>query len=461
MTLKIFIPLVIIPILIMVLNDFTMRSNVGGKMKGICKLIFIAFLMITISIINTACDEGNIRNHTIAQNDEKELVNNSPNNERNDPTGQVNHEHLAQGKNVQESDPFLDTVRTAVNDELWYNGEYSQYRAFENQVTSVSIYQKGKKDKIVLFEQPTTYGYYISIAFPSTKKGYDNEITNSMLDFNKEKLKSNIEKQKYQLLKTTQLIINKASQPSYPAMSSEREKVIENIGQSIVEYLHDKELFPIGNYKYYIRNYRDIESSTKVVIEGGNKTWIVNANVEEGSKGGVMGKLNEVDNLKEALYQVDQYKTASVAMNEVSNVVDSSKSTAIEQENKRETYTSKRFGISVTLPVSWKGKYEVIEKEKGAFFYFLPENKRLEKAELFDIQVWGTESKWNEWWNEGGKDMGVPFRKIGVINGQVYIQSGPTEAIYQGLPEAKKEGQEYDKLLGGIDAIMKSFKVIE
>lgn len=44
------------------------------------------------------------------------------------------------------------------------------------------------------------------------------------------------------------------------------------------------------------------------------------------------------------------------------------------------------------------------------------------------------------------------------MNGQVFIQAGPTEAIYQGSPDAKKDGEEYDKLLKDIKTIAKSFR---
>lgn len=415
---------------------------------------FDQFIFIIImATMFAACNKSPGSNSSsITQNDDSHFVSQGQNNEQRNSEVQVNQE-------PQENDPFLENVRTAINDHLWYNGVYSHFRAFENQLADVSVYlgTADSKNKIVLFEQPTADKNFLAMELSLTKKGYSNEIVNFKLDFDKEKLKSLIEKQQYQFSKSAQLKIDKASQPLFPAMNSERKKVVEKIEKSIMDELQDSSIFPNGTYKYYIRNYRENEIGTKVIIEG-DRTWIINANVEDHLQAGLKGKIVETDRSEATLFQVSQYKKAAVATNEVRNSEKSSQNPKHGSEKDHETYTNKPFNFSLTIPASWKGKYEVVEKEEGVFFYFLPENKALEKAELFDIQVWGTEVEWNEWWDRGGKDIGVPFEKVGILNGQVFIQAGPTEAIYQGSPDAKKDGEEYDKLLKDIKTIAKSFR---
>ncbi|GLI05968.1 hypothetical protein YDYSG_19980 [Paenibacillus tyrfis] len=422
-------------------------------MKKVSSCIVVIAILILILTMFAACNKSSGSNSSsITQNDDSHFVSQGQNNEQRNSEVQVNQE-------PQESDPFLESVRTAINDHLWYNGVYSHFRAFENQLAAVSVYQGAadSKNKIVLFEQPTADKNFLAMELSLTKKGYSNEIVNFKLDFDKEKLKSLIEKQKYQFSKSVQLKIDKASQPLFPAMNSERKKVIEKIEKSIMDELQDSSIFPNGTYKYYIRNYRENEIGTKVIIEG-DRTWIINANVEDHLQAGLKGKIVETDRSEATLFQVSQYKKAAVATNEVRNSEKLSQNPKHGSEKDHETYTNKPFNFSLTIPASWKGKYEVVEKEEGVYFYFLPENKALEKAELFDIQVWGTEVEWNEWWDRGGKDMGVPFEKVGILNGQVFIKAGPTEAIYQGSPDAKKDGEEYDKLLKDIETIAKSFR---
>ncbi|GMX61317.1 hypothetical protein Elgi_11210 [Paenibacillus elgii] len=273
-----------------------------------CKLIFMTLLIADIASANTACNQVSSSNPVIIQNETKE---------------QVKQEQFSQEKSVQESDPFLEVVRTAINDELWYHGQDSRFGTFENQVIPVSIYQSaGGSNRLVSFDQPIKFSNnYLAAEFWTTKKGYNHEITTARMAPTKEKLQSIVEKENYKLLKTTQLKMDKASQPEYPAMTPERKKIIEDIELSVEDYLHDNELFPSGTYKYYIRNFRDSESITKVVIEGNQDIWIIKAKVEDSNNAGIMGKLNQVDvSLDSVLYEVNQYKKAAVVTKEVSNM---------------------------------------------------------------------------------------------------------------------------------------------
>ncbi|KPV61210.1 hypothetical protein QJ48_00990, partial [Paenibacillus sp. A3] len=220
-------------------------------MKKVSSCIVVIAILILILTMFAACNKSPGSNSSsITQNHDSDFISQGQNNEQRNSEAQVNQE-------PQESDPFLENVRTAINDHLWYNGVYSHFRAFENQLAAVSVYQgtADSKNKIVLFEQPTADKNFLAMELSLTKKGYSNEIVNFKLDFDKEKLKSLIEKQKYQFSKSAQLKIDKASQPLFPAMNSERKKVVEKIEKSIMNELQDSSIFPNGTYKYYIRNY--------------------------------------------------------------------------------------------------------------------------------------------------------------------------------------------------------------
>ncbi|UKS26659.1 DUF4163 domain-containing protein [Paenibacillus sp. HWE-109] len=79
----------------------------------------------------------------------------------------------------------------------------------------------------------------------------------------------------------------------------------------------------------------------------------------------------------------------------------------------------------------------------------------------FQISIWGSEKEWNEWWDHGGKDQPVPFKKLAVVNGNVLVKENPTEAIYQGDIDAQVDSKEYDKMLLDVRSIISTFKELK
>ncbi|QGQ98805.1 hypothetical protein EHS13_29975 [Paenibacillus psychroresistens] len=135
--------------------------------------------------------------------------------------------------------------------------------------------------------------------------------------------------------------------------------------------------------------------------------------------------------------------------------------TPIEIGNGPIIYKNEKIGFKINIPKSWKDKYEVKETDDTAIIYYQPINKNIEKAILFEIDIWGTEAEWNDWWNNGGESQAVPFRKLGIVKGHIVTSTGPSEAIYQGRAEAKEDSEQYDKLLLDIKNILDSFRVLK
>ncbi len=129
-----------------------------------------------------------------------------------------------------------------------------------------------------------------------------------------------------------------------------------------------------------------------------------------------------------------------------------------ETMKKNKRYMNDQIGFEIEFPESWDdAKYEVLEGDDGIEVYYLPQNKDIEKAVLFELYIYGTVEEWNEWWNNGGEDEGLPFSKIGISNGMVIVESGPTEAIYQGREEAAIDAREYDEMMKDLGAIFDTF----
>lgn len=51
--------------------------------------------------------------------------------------------------------------------------------------------------------------------------------------------------------------------------------------------------------------------------------------------------------------------------------------------------------------------------------------------------------------------------KLAIVNGNVLVKEGPTEAIYQGDNGAKEDSQEYDKMMSDVHNILSTFKELK
>ena len=124
-------------------------------------------------------------------------------------------------------------------------------------------------------------------------------------------------------------------------------------------------------------------------------------------------------------------------------------------------YINKKLGFSLLFPESWDGKYTTKEEATGIVVLYNASSKSEKTAQIFGIFIWGSETDWNEWYKKG-KDMGVPFRKIGVINGNVFVADGPTQAIFsREIESEKKDAEEYDKLMKDVDSVLETFKSLK
>ena len=154
-------------------------------------------------------------------------------------------------------------------------------------------------------------------------------------------------------------------------------------------------------------------------------------------------------------------KSSMKTDDEIWNGISDSVSSGTDDSKAPLIYKNKKLGFQITFPQTWVGKYITEETDTGTIVFYQPKSKNLEKAKLFQISTWGSEKEWNEWWNNGGKDQPVPFRKLAIVNGNVLVKEGPTEAIYQGDNGAKEDSQEYDKMMLDVRNILSTFKELK
>ncbi|MEK3911123.1 hypothetical protein [Paenibacillus sp. FSL H7-0331] len=379
----------------------------------------------------------------------------------------------------REVDNLVASLKLTLNDDMWYKGENSLFKALEGQSVPVELYKNPKNNHSlhILFatnigRQPSETSFISLDVLPSVK-GYSNEISNYILESDADKLKDTLHKKGYSYYKKTLLKIEPVSKPIYPSLTASQNKQLNSIEKIVFESLDDEQLFHAGVYKLFIRNFRGNDYKTKVVIEDQEgKQWVHEISLSDDGKVG-SGKIFSSEESKGLSYQANQFKQ-NMAAEKTVTIKHAAKPESIQQPstpskidvnfgNKPIVYRNEQLGFEITFPESWKNKYEIVESsngETGMTVFYQPTDSGLKKAELFQIYNGGTEVEWNNWWNHGGKDKGVPFEKLGVSKGQVVVIRTPTEMIYKGTEE-EKEAKAYVQLLHQIDGITGTFSIIK
>lgn len=158
-------------------------------------------------------------------------------------------------------------------------------------------------------------------------------------------------------------------------------------------------------------------------------------------------------------FTIDDYYFQASATNHKIDSWGITKYKLSETMKKNKRYLNDQIGFEIEFPESWDDtKYEVVEDVDGIKVNYLPQNRDIEKARLFELYIYGTVEEWNEWWDNGGEEEGLPFSKVGICNGMVIVESGPTEAIYQGREEAAIDAREYDAMMKDLKVIFNTFK---
>jgi|GEM_PF-3301201 len=209
----------------------------------------------------------------------------------------------------------LNVVKTAINDMNWFNGGNSEFGGVEGKRFDIDVYINEKESIWVLFEKESV-NQFMAASFSKSKYGYNNK-PNSYFSRNKatkqEYIKT-IENDGYKLLNKGELTFDNLSQPDYPQINDVREDTIKRISDLVPDTL--KSFGLKGIYNVYIRNFRNNDSSTNVVIKGSSgKRWILDINLYDD---GIVekGKFYEVKN-ENLNYLATQYEKVTIKQIEV------------------------------------------------------------------------------------------------------------------------------------------------
>ena len=179
-----------------------------------------------------------------------------------------------------------------VNDDVWYNGNFAFLKGLEGQKTSIRIYASSKSlyDVYIVLDTPfdpyfrgkktkKKCYYYASARRPESGE-YLLPISVAIMD-SEDELKQDLLGCGGDIFLTSSTIeFPIAKKPTFPEMNSERKKIIKNIEALIPNLIQEVYGKKKGSYKVYIRNFRNEEGSTYVVIESKEgKDWMIKVGI--------------------------------------------------------------------------------------------------------------------------------------------------------------------------------------
>lgn len=238
------------------------------------KYILLIILSIVIALlIFTACSEQNnsdiyISNPTPESND----------NSHNDKSIVIQH---------IEDEELKTAVRTAINNELWYNGTYSDFNGFENQTSDIEIYKSSKlPDEICVFfnrpfERMDSHSFkkeslYYVIILSKLKHGFSSELTGYWMRNTEDEVKEELSTLDCELVQNSNVTFDSVTQPIFSPLSDSGINNLNKLRSKLPEMLKENTDFHDGVYNAYIRKFSYIEAKTCIVIEDKEKNqWIM------------------------------------------------------------------------------------------------------------------------------------------------------------------------------------------
>ncbi|MCS7151350.1 MAG: hypothetical protein NZ928_03065 [Endomicrobia bacterium] len=114
-----------------------------------------------------------------------------------------------------------------------------------------------------------------------------------------------------------------------------------------------------------------------------------------------------------------------------------------------EVYTNSVYGYSVNIPESWKGKYFVEEKDHITSFVYNSTSDT--KYNLFSIIAYS-----NDEWQQVKSEPGFHGTEITTKDDFVFVYVMSLDNPYVG-----EEADDYQKMVGDVNSIIKSFRFIK
>ncbi len=116
-------------------------------------------------------------------------------------------------------------------------------------------------------------------------------------------------------------------------------------------------------------------------------------------------------------------------------------------------YENKLYGYRLEIPNSWKGKYKVDEREgEVAFLYHHP----FGSYPIFRISVFNQQS-----WKGAISEPGYHGNEIDRDGKSVFVYILPLENPYAESPHYQEEAEEFQRMVGESQQIIKTFRLLK
>ena len=217
-------------------------------------------------------------------------------------------------------DKLKKAMTICINNDIWFNGANSTFYGFKNQKSKFDIYTDPQSPDLVtiIFERRFGHGNYsiyegneyYAVNFWKGYKGYDTNVPmGDIEELNITTLKNRVKELKYGFYAKGEIKFDKVTEPAYPKLTKKRAKVFNDIEKSVYDRLRDWNKH--GLFKIYIRNFKDSDYGTYIVVEDSKgKSWVLDIGID--SIGYIStGKFLKVG-VDEDKYTANQYKKVSV-----------------------------------------------------------------------------------------------------------------------------------------------------
>ncbi|RNB80160.1 methyltransferase [Brevibacillus fluminis] len=121
-----------------------------------------------------------------------------------------------------------------------------------------------------------------------------------------------------------------------------------------------------------------------------------------------------------------------------------------KDETKSIAYDNPTHHFTLSLPLSWEGKYDIVESESKVSF--VSKANIQAGGELFSISIWTKEK-----WATEGEELAaiIHLAKIGEDQTKVFTFATPTDVQY--LPDDEQKKAEYANMASELEGIKATF----
>jgi len=278
---------------------------VKNKVKGVLLFIIIAFIA------------GCATNNNLGLNSD-DITDLFPDN---------SNAQSAEEDNLIDMDELIEAFKTALHNDLWYHGNNSSYKGYQNKNTNIEVYVNPLHPELLTIipdiklkgdEVPYkgSLGLYFAIYFCKEGDEYSDTIAGHCFEREIEDLRERVIDENVVLIGKGNIQFSTAEKPIFSPITNEKEQALEKIRQEVITRFKEFAMYRGKNNglcKLYIRDYPHNNTGTYSLIEEENgDVWLTSISVPKSDKTAGANKFVRTNDYSDFYsYTVEQYKKVS------------------------------------------------------------------------------------------------------------------------------------------------------